>query len=155
MKVTVLGAGAWGTALGLILYKGKHQVTLWGHDASHLQELRSTYRNKRYLPGIGLPRDWNFNVDLAQAIAGSECIVVAVPSQAIRTIAAELARFSGFVVSVTKGIEYDTGLTMCGVVEANAPQARIAALSGPSLAVEVARRHSHRDCRSQQERGHR
>jgi glycerol-3-phosphate dehydrogenase (NAD(P)+) len=139
VKVTVLGAGAWGTALALVLHKGKHHVTLWVHNPDHFEELRRTYRNEQYLPGVALPRDWNFDSDLAHAVLGSECVVVAVPSQAIRTVSAQLAQYPGIVVSVTKGVEYDTGLTMCGVIEANVPPARIAALSGPSFALEVAR----------------
>ena len=77
--------------------------------------------------------------DLPRAIEAAECIVVAVPSQPFREVTRGLGHYSGLVVSVTKGIEYDTGLTMCGVLAATAPQARCAALSGPTFAVEVAR----------------
>ncbi|HEY2952273.1 MAG TPA: NAD(P)H-dependent glycerol-3-phosphate dehydrogenase [Verrucomicrobiae bacterium] len=139
MKVTVLGAGAWGTALARLLYHSGNAVTLWGHDAGHLEALRKTARNERYLPGIDLPRDWTLEPDLPRAVRGSECVVVAVPSKAMRRVAQELGEHRAVLVSVTKGIEYDTGLTMCGVLQDNAPRARIAALSGPSLALEVAR----------------
>jgi len=139
VKVTVVGAGAWGTALALILHKGKHQITLWGHDSTHLEELRKMGRNESYLPGISLPSNWSYQTALPAAITGSECVVVAVPSKAIRNVAAHFADYRGLIVSVTKGIEYDTGLTLCGVIAAQAPQARIAALSGPSLALEAAK----------------
>jgi len=139
VNVTILGAGAWGTALGLILHRGKHSVTLWGHDAKHLDDLRRTGRNDRYLPGIELPPDWAFQPDLARAAGDGECVIVAVPSKAIRAVGRALADFAGVMVSVTKGIEHETGLTMCGVLLENAPRARVAALSGPSLALEVAR----------------
>jgi glycerol-3-phosphate dehydrogenase (NAD(P)+) len=76
--------------------------------------------------------------DLKAALA-DDCIVVAVPSKAFRDVTRVLKDFSGIVVSVTKGIEYDTGLTMCGVLAENAPNARHAALSGPTFAIEVAR----------------
>jgi glycerol-3-phosphate dehydrogenase (NAD(P)+) len=135
----VLGAGAWGTALALVLHRRGHAIALWGHDAAHLQEVRETGRNERYLPGVDVPREWSFEPDMTCAIAGSDCAVVAVPSKAIRAATRPLADYRGIVVSVTKGIEHETGLTMCGVLQANAPGAKIAALSGPTLALEVAR----------------
>ncbi|HEV2694853.1 MAG TPA: NAD(P)H-dependent glycerol-3-phosphate dehydrogenase [Verrucomicrobiae bacterium] len=139
MNVTVLGAGAWGTALARLLCDGKNSVTLWGHDAAHLEDLRKTNRNERYLPGIALPPELKLETDLPKSVAHAECIVVAVPSKAFRAVTQSLAHFSGITVSVTKGIEHATGLTMCGILKQNAPAARHAALSGPSLALEMAR----------------
>ncbi len=139
MNVTVLGAGAWGTALARILAAQKNNVMLWGHDASHLEVMRQTGRNERYLPDIPLPQELRLEADLAKAVAGAECVVVAVPSKAFRPVTQALKDFSGIAVSVTKGIDHASGLTMCGVLAQNAPLAKIAALSGPSLALEVAR----------------
>ncbi len=139
MNITVLGAGAWGTALAQLLSDGKNSVTLWGHNATHLADLQKSGRNERYLPGIKLSRDLKLEADLARAVAGTELVVVAVPSKAFRHISRALADFSGIAVSVTKGIEHETGLTMCGVLSQAAPKAQPAALSGPSLAYEVAR----------------
>jgi glycerol-3-phosphate dehydrogenase (NAD(P)+) len=139
MKITVLGAGAWGTALARLLQTGGQTVTLWGHAPAHLDELRRTRRNERYLPGIELPVDLGYATDLTAALAGADWVVVAVPSRALRAVTAALADFSGGVVSVTKGIEPRTGLTMCGILAETAPRARCAALSGPSFALEVAR----------------
>lgn len=138
MKVTVLGAGAWGTALAMLLQRSGHAVTIWGHDPAHLEAMRSG-QNERYLPGVPLPAGWQLNPDLAGATRDAESIVVAVPSKAFREVTANLANFSGTLISVTKGIEHESGLTMCGLLAANAPKARLAALSGPSLALEVAR----------------
>jgi len=139
MKVTVLGAGAWGTALAKLLHESRHRVTLWGHNRQHLDQIRRTGRNEPYLPGIALPEEWRLETDPTKAVHDSECVVVAVPSKAFREVTRCLANYTGLVVSVTKGIEHDTGLTMCGVLRQNAPEARVAALSGPSLALEVAR----------------
>lgn len=139
MRTTVLGAGAWGTSLSRLLRLSHHQVTLWGHVPEGLEEIRRTGRNERFLPGIDLPRDLILEPDLARAIAGAECVVVAVPSQPFRQVTGKLADFSGTIVSVTKGIEYETGLTMCGILEQTAPQAKHAALSGPTFAIEVAK----------------
>jgi len=139
MKTTVLGAGAWGTTLARLLHQGDNEVTLWGHIPAWLDEIRQTGRNDRFLPGIEVPRQLILQADLARAIEGAECVVVAVPSQPFREVTRHLAGHSGLIASVTKGIEYDTGLTMCGVLAENAPQAKCAALSGPTFAIEVAR----------------
>lgn len=139
MKVTVLGAGGWGTALAIIARANGHEVTLWGRNAAHLRELADSRENKTYLPGIPLPEDMRLEPNLEKAVANADCAVLAVPSKAFREVAAALAGFPGMIVSVTKGIEYETGKTMCGVLGEVAPRAQIAALSGPTLALEVAR----------------
>jgi glycerol-3-phosphate dehydrogenase (NAD(P)+) len=139
MKVTVLGAGAWGTSLAKLLHEGGHQVTLWAHDPETLRAIRETGSNERYLPGITLPKDWKVEPNLLPSVAEAECVVVAVPSKAFRVVTAQMGDFEGPVVSVTKGIEYETGLTMCGVLNQTMPKALPVALSGPTLAMEVAR----------------
>ncbi len=139
MKVTVLGAGAWGTALAKLLHEGGHPATLWAYEAECLDQIRHTGRNGMFLPGIDLPRDLRCESDAARAAAGSELVVVAAPSRHVRAVTACLADFAGIAVTVTKGIEFDTGLTMTGVLAQTAPRARHAALSGPTLAMEVAR----------------
>jgi glycerol-3-phosphate dehydrogenase (NAD(P)+) len=139
MKITILGAGAWGTALARLLQQGNNEITLWGHVPEWLEEIRQTGRNERFLPGIELPRDLRLESDLPRSIANAECVVVAVPSQPFRQVTRQLASYTGLLVSVTKGIEYETGLTMCGILAQTAPKALCAALSGPSFAIEVAR----------------
>lgn len=138
-RISVLGAGAWGTALARLLHLGGHQVTLWAHDPERLERIRCDGTNDRYLPGVPLPRTWSLEPQLVKAIAGADCVVVAVPSRAFRDVTQTLSTFRGIAVSVTKGIEYDSGLTMCGVLHQSAPHARRVALSGPTLAAEVAR----------------
>jgi glycerol-3-phosphate dehydrogenase (NAD(P)+) len=139
MKITVLGAGAWGTALARLLQLGPNRVTLWGHSAEHLENLRRSGCNERYLPGISLPPELNVESDLDRAILSAEGVVVAVPSEAFREVTRHLLPFPGIVISVTKGIEHDSGLTMCGILTESAPKAKCAALSGPTFAIEVAR----------------
>lgn len=139
MKITVLGAGAWGTALARLLHQAEENVTLWGHNPQHLADLKRTHVNSRYLPGVRLPTSLKLETDLAKAVAGSECLVVALPSKAFRTVTKRLGDYQGLVASVTKGIEYDTGLTMCGILQQTMPKAVHATLSGPSIAHEVAR----------------
>jgi glycerol-3-phosphate dehydrogenase (NAD(P)+) len=139
MKITVLGAGAWGTALAKVLSQGGQGVTLWGHDAERLAEVQRCGRNERYLPGVELPRSLLAEPDLARAIDGAEFIIAAIPSRAFREVTRHLSAFTGTVVSVTKGIEHETGLTMCGILAQTAPRAKASALSGPTFALEVAR----------------
>lgn len=139
MRITIIGAGAWGTSLARLLHRGGNSVTLWGHVPEWLEEIRQAGTNERFLPGIPLPRELGLEPDLPKAIAGSELVVVAVPSQPFRQVTTALRDYAGPIVSVTKGIEYATGLTMCGVLAQNASRAKCVALSGPTFAIEVAR----------------
>jgi len=139
MNLTILGAGAWGTALARHLHAGGHSLTLWDHDTPNLLILAATGRNQKYLPDVELPSDLKVEPSLERAWRGSDLVVLAVPSKWFREVSRTLATFDGLVVSVTKGIEYETGLTMSGVLRATAPRARAVALSGPTLALEVAR----------------
>ena len=140
MRVTVLGSGAWGTALACELNEGGHEVHVWGHNASHVQEIVQRRENARYLPGVKLSSAIEFTEDFDNALGDSKFIVMATPSKALRETAGRLKGFSGIVVSVAKGIEHDTGLTMGQALEKALPSARIAVLSGPTFAPEVARK---------------
>lgn len=139
MNISIIGAGAWGTALGLLAHQNGHSVSIWGHDPAHLQETQAHAENRRHLPGIPLPNSWAYTESLSQAAHAADVLVIAVPSRAFREVTQKLSSFQGTTVSVTKGIEFSTGLTMCGILNATTPQAQSAALSGPSLALEVAR----------------
>ena len=139
MNITVLGAGAWGTALARMLAAREHAVTLWDHFPETLETIRRTGRNERYLPGVELPANLRLAAGASEAEAGAELIVVASVSKGFREVTKTLGSFRGIVASVTKGIEYETGLTMSGVLAETAPRARVVAMSGPTLAMEVAR----------------
>jgi len=137
MKITVLGAGAWGTALAKVLHENGNAVTLWDIATDTLDELRRG-RSERYLPGVKLPADWKIETDFGKATGGAECLIMAIPSQSFRQVAAKLKGHPGIFVSVTKGIEFETGETMSRILREHAPANRVAALSGPSFAREVA-----------------
>jgi glycerol-3-phosphate dehydrogenase (NAD(P)+) len=139
MNVTVIGAGAWGSALANLLCQNDHAVTLWGHDAKHLAQVRETRANPLYLPGIALSPKIKFQEKPQAAIQEAHCVVIAVPSKFFREVTSQFSAFDGLAVSVTKGIEYESGLTMSGLLHTTMPQAAAAALSGPTLALEVAR----------------
>ena len=83
MKITLLGAGAWGTALAKVLHENGNGVTLWDIDTALLDEIRLG-RSERYLPGIALPVNWKVEVDFGKAVGGAECVVMAVPSNVFR-----------------------------------------------------------------------
>ena len=102
MKITVLGAGAWGTALAKVLCENGHDVTLWGHQPDHINSLASTRRNESYLPGITLPESLQFDTQIANAITGRDMLVFAVPSKAIREVADQCGPHPGVLVSVTR-----------------------------------------------------
>lgn len=139
MKIAVLGAGAFGTALARLLCENGHSVHLWGHSAAHLQSLREQGENARHLPGVPLPAALRITDE--PETDGAELLVFAVPSTAMREVAAKVGRVGAVgavAVSVTKGIEHDTGLTMCGILR-EVLDVPVAAMSGPTLAKEIAR----------------
>ena len=137
MRICVLGAGAWGAALAKVLHENENAVTLWDINAGLLAELQSGHSEK-LLPGVALPTDWQTEADFAKAVGGSAILVMAIPSQFFREVAIKLKGHPGVVVSVTKGIEYETGETMSRILRELVPADRVAALSGPSFAREVA-----------------
>ena len=137
MRITVLGAGAWGTALAKILQENGNAVTLWDKNPASLAAVQNGL-NEKYLPGVALPTDWKTQADFKSAIGGAECVVLAVPSQAFREVTARLKGHPAIFVSVTKGIEFETGETMSRILREQAPADRVVALSGPSFAREVA-----------------
>ncbi len=138
MNVTVLGAGAWGSALANVLCQNDHAVTLWGHNAEHLAQIRETRANTLYLPGVALSPRIKFQASVQGAAQEAQCLVIAVPSKFFREVTSLFSGFDGLAVSVTKGIEYESGLTMSAVLKTTMPRAEAAALSGPTLALEVA-----------------
>jgi glycerol-3-phosphate dehydrogenase (NAD(P)+) len=139
MRVTVVGAGAWGTALANLLCQNGHAVTLWAHSGENLRAIERAAKNQRYLPNIALSPDLKCEANIDKAIEAAECAVIAVPSKHFREVTSKLSKFQGIAVSVTKGIEYETGLTMSGIMRETMPTAAASALSGPTLAMEVAK----------------
>jgi len=137
MKISVLGAGAWGAALAKVLHENGHAVTLWDINAALLAELKQG-RSERLLPGVKLPVDWHTETDFQTAVADREVLVLAIPSQFFRDVAVKLKGHPGIFVSVTKGIEFETGETMSRILREQTSADKVVALSGPSFAREVA-----------------
>ena len=90
MRVTVLGAGAWGTALAVVLHENGHAVTLWGHDPARLAEIADEGTNDRHLPGVVLPRGWTFEPDLARAVGRAEAVLALAAREEIFALFPEL-----------------------------------------------------------------
>ena len=145
MRVAVIGAGGWGTALACLLDTAGHHVCMWVRREAVYRQLQRTSENRAYLPDIRLPKTLRFTTNLAEAGAGAKLIVFAVPSHAVRSTASQLAPVvagTPLFVSTSKGIEEKSLQTMSGVLRDTLPEQlvdRIAVLSGPSFAVEVAR----------------
>ncbi len=141
--ISVIGAGGWGTALAALLAGNRASVTLWAHRPELAAQLATTRENADYLPGVRLPENVVVTNDLAAA-ASADLLVLVLPSRAFRDVATQLAaadvREDAVLVSCTKGIEVGTGLLMTQVLASCLPERRLAVLSGPNLAAEIARR---------------
>ncbi len=141
-KVGIIGAGSWGTALSLLLYKNGNQVTVWSALEDEIAMLEAEHEQKDKLPGVKLPEDMIFTTDLESAVREKEVLVLAVPSPFVRSTAARMAPFveqGQILVNVAKGIEEKTLMTLSQILEQEIPAAEIAVLSGPSHAEEVGR----------------
>lgn len=141
MKISVLGSGAWGTALAMLLLENGHDVTLWSYAEEESRVLRETGENPM-LKGVLLSKGLRLTSDM-DCVKGCEVVVLATPSFAVRTTARKLAGLIApgtIVVSVSKGIEKDTSLTLTEVIgEELGEDCKVVALSGPSHAEEVGR----------------
>ncbi len=142
-NVHVIGAGSWGTALALVLQGNGLPVTVWGHDADSIAEIRAHRENRRYLPGVALPAELDFTTEL-DGLPGADLILIVTPSKAIRAVAQRLreagARDDAVLLSCTKGVERGTGARMSEILAETLTKNPTAVLSGPSHAEEVARR---------------
>ena len=137
-KVSVIGAGSWGTALAILLEKNGHQVTLW----SHREELAKSREHKSKLPGVEIPEGIEIIGNLESALREKDVIVFAVPSVAVRSTAKKVAPYvkeGQLIVNVAKGIEETTLMTLTDIIEEEIPGAKGCVLSGPSHAEEVSR----------------
>ncbi len=147
LKIAVIGAGSWGTALGILLAQKKYIVSLWGHKSLHVEDLRRDRENRRFLANIPFPDHLHPEDDLKQAVRGASMVVMVVPSHSYRSVFTALVPFLANncrVVSAVKGIENSSLMTMTQIMEdvlreqqSNAT-IEVGVLSGPSFAIEVA-----------------
>jgi glycerol-3-phosphate dehydrogenase (NAD(P)+) len=140
-RITILGAGAWGTALALSLARRSgHELCLWSHSAALAEQLSDAGENLPYLPGFTLPADIDITADLPRAIFEADILVCVTPSQHLRGVITHISPLltkNQIILSASKGIEENTFLRMSQVVAAVTSNP-FAVLSGPSFAQEVA-----------------
>jgi glycerol-3-phosphate dehydrogenase (NAD(P)+) len=140
-RTAILGAGSWGTALAVIWARRGNEVVMWGHNAERAARAQRDRENAEYLPGVPLPAGLTVTGDLADC-AGADLVVFVTPSTALRCVAEELRpqlADDAVLLSCTKGIEHGSGMRMSEILAEILPQHTVAVLSGPNLAVEVAR----------------
>lgn len=146
-KVTVLGAGSWGTALAIVLAENGHDTLIWSHRQDQADEINTSHTNKKYLPQTVLPTNLQATASLEQAVAHAETIVVAVPTKAIRGVCADMTPLlteAKLFVHVSKGIEPDSLKRISEMIVESLPAEcvqQIVVLSGPSHAEEVVLQH--------------
>ena len=145
MKAAVLGAGSWGTTFAQVLCDAGTPVTLWARRADVAEAINAVHENPRYLPETELPPTLTATTDVSAALDGADLVVLAVPAQTLR---AGLTRWAPFIpdesllVSLMKGIELGSRKRMSEVImeAAEVPESRVAVVSGPNLAREIAQR---------------
>ncbi|PJO79237.1 NAD(P)H-dependent glycerol-3-phosphate dehydrogenase [Neisseria brasiliensis] len=142
MKITVMGAGSWGTALAVHFAQHDNEVALWARNAQHIETLQNDRENKHALLGFPFPESLTAHVDLADALKGSELVLIVTSVAGLRS-SAELLKANGAadipVLAACKGFEQDTGLLTFQVLKEVLPENKtLGVLSGPSFAQELA-----------------
>ena len=142
-KISILGAGGWGTALAILTASGGHTVSLWARSEASADDLRSGRINQRHLPGVVIPDDVEVTNQLTLS-SDADCLFWAMPSTALAEIAERVSRSitlrqDTVLISCVKGLDHDRLLRMSQVLSLAFPQNQVAVLSGPNHAEEVAR----------------
>jgi glycerol-3-phosphate dehydrogenase (NAD(P)+) len=140
MRCSVVGAGAWGTALADVLTRNGHETRLWALEADVAASINESQENKRFLAGLPLSRGLRATNDQADALAGAELVVFATPSEHLRRVAAECraaVKQGAIAVVASKGIERNSLALMTEVVGEELVDHTVVGISGPSFAAEV------------------
>jgi len=140
-RISIIGAGAWGTALACIARRGGHETILWARAPEVAQSINNGQGNPLYLPDVPLEAGIEASSELASAVENSDAVMLVVPSQFLRQVVEAAAPHlpgDAPIVICAKGIETTSGALMTEMVEAALPSAEIAVLSGPTFAREVA-----------------
>jgi glycerol-3-phosphate dehydrogenase (NAD(P)+) len=138
VNISILGSGSWGTAMGKVLTMNGHNVIIWTRNEKVKNNIISG-ENPHYLPGITLPKNLSATINIDEAIKNSEIIVLAVPSQAVRSVLKRIKYNNQTIVNLSKGIEIETGFLISDIVKEILNTENYCVLSGPSHAEEVAR----------------
>ncbi len=142
-KISVIGDGGWGTTLAIHLYKKGFPVLLWGAFPGYVKQLRSTRRNPKFLPGITIPKGIVITNDLKNAIEGSDLVVLAAPSQHVKSVLLKIKKYNYKnikLLSVVKGLDNQELLRISQLIyQVLGKNVPLAVLSGPTIAIQVAR----------------
>ncbi len=142
MKVGILGAGSWGTALASVIAKKNINTRIWSRQKEDVELINNSHTNPRYLPDVTLPNQLIASTDMKEVISGCEVLIIAVPSQSVGEVletAKEYIDDDVIIVNVAKGIELGSLRLMSEVVKHHCPENSFVSLSGPSHAEEVAK----------------
>lgn len=142
MRIAVIGAGSWGTALGALLAQKGEDVTLWARDAAQVAQIVETGHNGKYLRDLELPRSISVTSNLKEAVSSADIILLAVASQSVREVLRAMSswtRAQQLVINVSKGIEINSLKRISELVAEYMPLNPYCVLSGPSHAEEVAK----------------
>lgn len=145
-RITVLGAGSWGTALAIVLADNGHEVQIWAHRKEHADEMNQTHRNEKYLD-VEIPKTITAFYNMEDSVKDAEAVIVVVPTKAIREVCQQLKNYISSntqIIHATKGIEPGTLKRVSEMISEEIPDfpyENIVVLSGPSHAEEVALRH--------------
>lgn len=140
VKIGMIGAGSWGTALAILLQKNGHEVTIWSIMKNEVDMLNTKRQHESKLPGVVIPKEIIITNDLKDAMTDKDVLVLAVPSPFTRSTShmmKEFVRPGQIIVNVAKGIEENTLDTLTDIIEEEMPGTDVAAMSGPSHAEEV------------------
>lgn len=141
-SISIIGAGSWGSALSLVLLNKGYDVCMWTLNKEQADEMNNFHINKNYLPEILFPTNLQVTTDIKSSVVGKDILVLAVPSQAIRSVLNQIKDFvskNQIIVNVAKGLEKGTGLRLSEVCKEILPDNKFVTLSGPSHAEEVAK----------------
>lgn len=141
-KISIIGAGSWGTALAVLLGKSGFSVSMWSVFDDEIEMINEKREHIHKLPGTLIPEGVLCTGDMEESINGAEAVVMVVPSQTIRKSAKDMSKHikdGTIIVSCSKGLEEGTGLRLSEVIKEEIPKAQLVVLSGPSHAEEVAR----------------
>jgi glycerol-3-phosphate dehydrogenase (NAD(P)+) len=142
-KISIIGDGAWGTTLAILLAEKGFPVTVWSAFADYASEVQFTRDNRKFLPNIHIPDDVLFTADLETALGTAEIVVLAVPSQYVVGVLKRIKQLpveDKIFVSVIKGLELKSFMTMSQLIQKELGRVQVAVLSGPTIAIELARK---------------
>ena len=139
LQIAVLGGGSWGTTVASLVTRNA-PVTLWARNADTVEEINTRHTNETYLPGATLPDKLAATHDIGEAVHNADVVVMGIPSQNFRKVLEEVSRHIRAwvpVISLTKGLELDTGMRMTEIINEVMPGHPVGVLTGPNLAREI------------------